>query len=88
MGRHLGDEDVVDAVFGEGGIRGDEPRVATHDLHQADAVGVPSRLTVSATHDADRLRKSRLEAEAFINVLEVVIDRLGDSDDTDPKASS
>ncbi len=86
-GRHLGDEDRVDVGRGEGRVARDEPRVPAHQLDDADSVARPGRLDVRAPHHVDRRGERRLEPEAPVDEVDVVVDRLGHADDADGKAA-
>src|SRR5918997_1306883 len=80
--RVLGDEHDVGAA-GQARVGGDPARVPTHDLDHDHTV-VRLRRRVQAV---DRLRRDlhpRLEAEGEVGAREVVVDRLGDTDDVHP----
>jgi hypothetical protein len=57
--------------------------VATHQLDDTDTVHGACRLDVSASDHLDRGGKRRLESEASIDEVDVVVDRLRDADDSD-----
>ena len=81
--RHLGDQHEVDIGRRERGVAGDEARVAPHQLHEADAVARAHRLDVRAADRLHRRREGALEAEAAVDEVDVVVDRLRDPDHRD-----
>ena len=79
--RHLGHQDEVHVVQGQGGVGRDEPRVAAHHLHQAEAVAAAP--LASSVRAADGLRGHReggLQPEGLLDEGDVVVDGLGDAD--------
>ena len=77
----------ISTKFGVGrrerGVAGDEARVAPHQLDEADAVARARRLDVRAADRLHRGREGALEAEAAVDEVDVVVDRLRDPDDRD-----
>ncbi len=74
----LGDEHEVRLRAGQRGVTGDEPRMPPHHLQQADAVVGAGRLDVGAANRLGGGGGGALEAEAAIDEVDVVVDRLGD----------
>ena len=70
-----------DVRRGERRVAGDEPGMAAHELDEADAVARAGGLDVGAADDLDGGRERRLETEAAVDEVDVVVDRLGDADD-------
>ena len=81
--RNFRNKHIVHAILGQRREGRDETRITAHQLHEADAVGITLRLAMRAADGAHRLGKRGLEAEALVHELEIVVDRLGDADDTD-----
>ena len=81
--RHLGDQAEVDVAVGQGCVGGDEAAVATHQLDQANTVVGAARLGVGGSEGAGRLLDGGGEAEAALDPADVVVDRLGNTDDAD-----
>ena len=82
----LGDQHEVGVVVGEGGVAGDEPGVAAHDLDDADAADGRLDLDAGGLDRLGGLGERRGEAEALADVRDVVVDRLGHADDADRQA--
>ena len=80
---HLGYEDEVGLVDGEHRVDRDEARLPAHQLDEADAVHRRVGLDVGCRHRLGGAGDGRLEAEAAVDVAEVVVDRLRDPDDGD-----
>ncbi len=81
--RHLGDQHEVGVGRRQRRVAGDEARVAPHQLHQADAVARAVGLDVGAADHVDRGGEGALEAEAAVDEVDVVVDRLRDADHRD-----
>jgi hypothetical protein len=79
----FGDEDEIDLLRGDGGAGGDEAGVAAHELDEADAVGGALGLAVGAIEDGAGGFDGGEVAEGLADVLDVVVDGLGDADDGD-----
>ena len=81
--RHFRHQGEIHFLAGQGGSRGDEAGVAPHHLHQADAVVHAMRLDVRRVDDFLGLLDGGEVAERAVDVLHIVVDGLGDSDDRD-----
>src|SRR5580658_5646729 len=79
--RYLRDENGVDVSRRDGRGTGNEPRVAPHELDHGDAVLRSRGFHVRPTDDVDRRCVGGLEAEAAIDEVDIVVDRLRDSND-------
>ena len=86
--RHFGNQAEVHLAVDQGRIRRDEPRIAAHDLHESDPVARRLRLGVCCIRRAVRLGDGRLESKRPLHERDVVVDRLGDTDDADLQATS
>mmetsp|Transcript_10108 Transcript_10108/g.27242 ORF Transcript_10108/g.27242 Transcript_10108/m.27242 type:complete len:289 (+) Transcript_10108:500-1366(+) len=62
-------------------LHGDEAAVPAHEFHQADGVVLALGLDVRGIDGLLRLRDCRVEAEGPVKHHDVVVDRLGDTDD-------
>ncbi len=78
---HLGDEHVIDIAARQRGIAGDEARIAAHEFHQPHAVHRARCLDVGTLDGLHGGCKGRLEAEAFVEKHNVVVDGLRNADD-------
>ena len=80
---HLRDEHIVGVGLGERRVAGDEAGMAAHQLHEAHAVGRGLGLDMRRLDRLRRLTEGGLKAEALVDEGDVVVDRLGDTDDGD-----
>src|SRR5271157_5586918 len=85
---HLGNEHEVGILTGQRSTRGDEPRMAAHQLHKSDAVGSTTRLDVGASQHLLSLLKRGVVAERGEDELDVVVDSLGNPDNGFAQASA
>ena len=83
----LRDEHGVDVCRRQRGVARDEPRVTTHQLDDTYPVIDARRLDMRPANDVDGRREGGLEAEAAVDEMDVVVDRLGDPDDGDGQAT-
>ena len=83
-----GIETEVHLAVDEHRIGRDESRVASHQLHQADAVARGLGLGVGRVGRPPRLGDRGLETEGSLHERDVVVDRLRHADDADLQAPS
>ena len=82
----LRDEAEIDEVGCEGGMRGDEACVASHQFNDGARAITAGRLDVAVTDDGGGGFDGGLEAEGAVEEEYVVVDRLGHPHDGDLKA--
>mmetsp|Transcript_105212 Transcript_105212/g.304335 ORF Transcript_105212/g.304335 Transcript_105212/m.304335 type:complete len:889 (-) Transcript_105212:6713-9379(-) len=78
---HLRQEADVHIPGRQACIHGDKAAMPPHELHQANAISIASRLGVSGLHSLQCLGTRRVEAEGPIQDVEVVLHGLRDRDD-------
>mmetsp|Transcript_25996 Transcript_25996/g.77058 ORF Transcript_25996/g.77058 Transcript_25996/m.77058 type:complete len:285 (-) Transcript_25996:872-1726(-) len=79
--RDLRDEHRVHHAGRHRGLHRDEARLAAHELDQADAAARRAGLYLCSQQRALRLLDRGVEAKAFVDEQDVVVDRLGHADD-------
>mmetsp|Transcript_105212 Transcript_105212/g.304337 ORF Transcript_105212/g.304337 Transcript_105212/m.304337 type:complete len:556 (-) Transcript_105212:521-2188(-) len=78
---HLRQEADVHIPGRQACIHGDKAAMPPHELHQANAISIASRLGVSGLHSLQCLGTRRVEAEGPVEHGDVVVDGLRDADD-------
>ncbi|KAJ8578397.1 hypothetical protein ON010_g804 [Phytophthora cinnamomi] len=88
LDRDLRDQTQVDIAAGKRRVGSDEAGATAHKLDNTNAVGHAASLRASRADSALGLLDGRVEAEAAVQQVHVVIDSLGDTGDRDRQVAA